>query len=139
ADIEVQEAGEVHITADGEQLRQVFLNLGLNALDATDGRGPVVFRLKETAGGALVRTLDAGRGVETAIREQIFEPFFTTKTTGTGLGLSIARRIIEDHGGTLELEEGPEGWTCVKVFLPFAEGKAKPPELSEPAAAVETG
>lgn len=135
ADIKVEGAEQLWIRADGEQLRQVFLNLGLNALDATSGRGPVRFALEADASGASVRVLDRGCGVEESIKEEIFEPFFTTKTHGTGLGLTIARRIIEDHGGSLELSNGCEEWTCVKVFLPFAEGNAGPAEENRQTAA----
>lgn len=128
AAISVEGPGELWINADVEQLRQVFLNLGLNALDATGGRGPIVFRLCSTADGAEIKTLDGGPGIDDSVLEQMFEPFFTTKTTGTGLGLPIAKRIAEDHEGTLEVDRGENGWTCVKLFLPFAEGKAKPSE-----------
>ena len=128
AAISVEGPDELWINADVEQLRQVFLNLGLNALDASGGCAPIIFRFSSTAQGAEIKTLDGGPGIDDAVLEQIFEPFFTTKTTGTGLGLPIARRIVEDHEGTMESGRGENGWTCIKVSLPFAESKAKPSE-----------
>ncbi|MHC4712265.1 MAG: two-component system sensor histidine kinase NtrB [Planctomycetota bacterium] len=134
ADIEVEGVDELWLPADGEQLRQVFLNLGSNALDATSGCGPVRFKLDADNATAAVNVLDAGCGVDDAIAGEIFEPFFTTKTNGTGLGLAIARRIVENHGGSLDLCEPENGWTRVKVLLPFAEGKAEPDEENTPPA-----
>jgi two-component system, NtrC family, sensor histidine kinase PilS len=120
-DVSVGGGTQVPASGDAEQLRQVFINLGLNALDATGGAGPVVFDVESAPAGVSVRTRDHGSGIDDSIREKVFEPFFTTKTTGTGLGLPIARQIVEDHSGTLEIEKGPDGWTCVKVSLPQAE------------------
>jgi len=120
-DVSVNGDGEQRFAGDAEQLRQVFINLGLNALDATGGAGPVVFGIEHTEAGVVARTRDRGTGIDESIRDKVFDPFFTTKTTGTGLGLPIARQIVEDHGGTLEIEKGTDGWTCVKVFLPQAE------------------
>lgn len=122
AKITVAGEAEITITADAEKLWQVFLNLGLNALEATAGRGPVTFHMRQSAEGAVVETLDGGPGVDPSITETMFEPFFTTKTTGTGLGLAIVRRIVEDHKGRVELGAPRDGETCIKVFLPFAEG-----------------
>ena len=111
----------VTLIGDPEQLRQVFFNLGLNAVDATDGAGPVEFRIAETGGDVVVLTRDRGCGIEEGLRDRVFEPFFTTKTTGTGLGLPIARQIVEEHFGAISVEEDPDGWTSVKVLLPSAE------------------
>ncbi len=141
ASVTVEGAGDLWLDADVEQLRQVFINLGLNSLDATGGRGPVVFRLSRHAGGVEVKTLDAGGGIDDCVLEQMFEPFFTTKTTGTGLGLSIARRIVEDHAGRIEPERCEDGWTAMKVFLPCgrdAPGPAIALVTAEPAGVQET-
>jgi two-component system sensor histidine kinase PilS (NtrC family) len=105
------------IKADAEGLRQVFLNIGLNALDATGGAGPIEFSVSADAAGAAIAVSDGGPGFDDASRERIFEPFFTTKTTGTGLGLSIAKRIVEDHGGTIAADR-KDGRTCFRVFIP---------------------
>jgi len=120
-DVSVAGPADVRLTGDSEQLRQVFVNLGLNALDATGGRGPVAFRIELLPGRIVVDTRDRGTGIDDSIREKVFEPFFTTKTTGTGLGLPIASRIVEEHGGAIECGRDAEGWTCVKVSLPAAD------------------
>ncbi len=120
--IAVSGPSDVVIAADGEQLRQVFVNIALNAVDATEGRGPVKIVIESDASGLSVSTLDRGPGVDEHVKERVFEPFFTTKTTGTGLGLPIAARIVEDHGGRIEVGRTSDNWTCVKVLLPVAEG-----------------
>jgi two-component system NtrC family sensor kinase len=98
------------------RLRQVFVNLLLNAADAMAGQGTVAVRATVTAGPqehALVRLLlrDEGPGVSPELERKIFDPFFTTKSPGqgTGLGLSISRSIIESYHGTLELAPTPPG------------------------------
>jgi signal transduction histidine kinase len=69
---------------------------------------------------AILKVSDTGPGIPESVREQIFQPFFSTKEEGTGLGLSIAHRIIEDHGGRLELESQQTGATFI-ITLPFRE------------------
>ncbi|MBU3916913.1 histidine kinase [bacterium] len=96
------------INGDPEQLKEVVVNIIINACEAMDGRGGTVLIEEEDRtieGGKRVLTLkisDDGPGIPNAIKEKIFEPFFTTKDEGTGLGLSIATRIIEGHNGYLE-------------------------------------
>jgi two-component system sensor histidine kinase PilS (NtrC family) len=123
ARIGVAGAGELWVTGDGEQMRQVFLNLGLNALDAAL-EGNVLFELARVDGCAEIKTLDDGGGIDDSIEERVFEPFFTTKTGGTGLGLPIARRIVEDHRGSVKLCRNGDGRNCVAVLLPLDEGKS---------------
>jgi signal transduction histidine kinase len=68
---------------------------------------------------------DSGVGVPAEVRAHLFEPYFTTRSTGTGLGLAIAKRVVEDHGGTIELAAGENGvGTRVRVSLPAAGGAA---------------
>ncbi len=103
-----------------DQLMQVFLNLGLNALDAMPDRGELVFESSAEDGEILVRVGDKGRGISSDALPHLFEPFFTTKEPGkgTGLGLFVSREIVTGMGGVLELEEtGPGGSTFV-VRLP---------------------
>ena len=119
-DVGVSGPGEFRMKADAEQLRQVFVNIGLNSVDATDGKGPVVFEIRPEDGGVAVLARDRGCGIDDSIADRVFEPFFTTKTTGTGLGLAIAKRIVEDHAGTITVGGDGDGWTCVRVFLPAA-------------------
>ena len=104
-------------TGDAELLREVFLNLFLNAAQAVEGRGTV--RVVVTDGEQVtIAVHDEGPGIPREIYEAIFEPFFTTKHSGTGLGLAIVRRLLELHGGTIAAGSGPERGTRMTVTLP---------------------
>jgi two-component system CheB/CheR fusion protein len=107
------------VQADGEQLRTVFLNLLLNAAQATGGRGDVRVSIAADDLAATVAVADDGPGIPDEIRAKIFEPFFTTKHRGTGLGLPTARRVVERHRGTVEVECPSSGGTVVTVTLPL--------------------
>jgi signal transduction histidine kinase len=91
----------VTVDADPGQLRQVFVNLALNALDAMPGGGELAVELRDGR-EAEVLFRDTGPGITDAARERLFLPFASTKETGLGLGLVICRRIVEDHGGTID-------------------------------------
>lgn len=106
------------INGDGEKLRQAFLNIVINALQATPENGVVTILATTQDTDCSIFFRDSGPGIDTATREHIFEPFFTTKPDGTGLGLPITRKIIEAHGGTLEIESAPGKGTSVIVRLP---------------------
>lgn len=113
----------VVINGDGEKLRQAFLNIIINALQATRPGGSVTVST-ELAGAELceIRIRDTGTGIDAVTLEKIFEPFFTTKPDGTGLGLAISRKIIENHGGTLLVESGVGQGTTITVRLPLQNG-----------------
>lgn len=110
--------------ADATQLQQVFVNLLANAIQAIhNGRGVIWLRTRERNNGEelVVDVEDTGSGIDVAHIPDIFEPFFTTKSSGgTGLGLSTSRRIIEAHGGELDLVESHPGKTVFRVVLPRA-------------------
>jgi len=108
------------VVADRDQLRQVVLNIVLNAAEAMSGGG--VLRLSTTfdreAGTTRIAIQDSGPGIPEAIRARIFEPFYTTKRTGTGLGLAIAYGIVEEHKGTIQVDSAPGRGTTMTVVLP---------------------
>ncbi len=119
------------IEGDDHQLRQVFTNLVANALEALDGQGRVHVRVTaieppswappDTAPASAVQidVEDDGPGIPESIRERIFSPFFTTKPRGSGLGLAIVRKIVNAHGGRIELLQNQHGTgTCFRVVLP---------------------
>jgi two-component system sensor histidine kinase PilS (NtrC family) len=101
------------VEADREQLVQVFLNLGLNALEAMPAGGTVTFRAESRGADSAAESRvvasvsDEGPGVAPERRERIFEPFFTTKEQGTGMGLAIVKRIVEAHGGQVTASGRP--------------------------------
>jgi signal transduction histidine kinase len=115
------------VTADAEQIKQVFLNLLRNAAEAMEGGGTVEITASAASDRAgremvVVRVQDTGPGIAPEVRERILEPFFSTKPEGTGLGLCIAARILAQHEGRLELEPPGSGGACFSVWLPAALG-----------------
>jgi len=108
----------VLIEGDGEQLRQVLLNLILNAFDAMGTHGTVTVEVDHSPGKAILQVKDTGPGISDSIRNRIFEPFASAKPTGTGLGLTVSRRIVEEHGGTIAAENMPAGGACFTITLP---------------------
>ena len=110
-------ATRLDVTGDGEKLRQAFLNIVLNALQATPGGGSVTIAAQQTNGSCEVSFRDTGPGIPAEIQARIWEPFFTTKPDGTGLGLAVTRKIIEAHGGTLTVTSAEGEGTTVLVRL----------------------
>jgi len=111
------------VHADETRLRQVLVNLVLNASQASEGRGgKIAIATSETDDGrtVVIDVTDDGPGIPPERRDRIFEAFFTTKPAGegTGLGLPISRRIVEGHGGTLDLVEAEPGRTTFRIRLP---------------------
>ena len=107
------------VLADADQMRQVVLNIILNAADAMPQGG--VLRIRSSfdarSNHVTLRISDTGPGIPVEIQDKLFEPFFTTKKTGTGLGLSIAYGIIERHKGALKVESSPGRGTTIAVIL----------------------
>jgi len=114
----------VIIKADGEKLRQGFLNIIINALQASKPGGSVIIATKTYQDGLCeIQFRDTGSGIDEKMKNRIFEPFFTTKPDGTGLGLAITKKIIESHGGTLLVESEAGHGTTVIVRLPQPTGE----------------
>jgi signal transduction histidine kinase len=110
------------VDADAELLRQAFLNLCVNAIQAMQerGGGRLAVRARRDGGGVAVEVTDDGPGMDADTRAHVFEPFFTTKATGTGLGLAIVRQAAEANGGTVEVESAPGAGATFRVRLPGA-------------------
>jgi signal transduction histidine kinase len=107
------------VRADGARLKQVVLNLVLNAVKATDGGGTIALEARPDAGGVSVTVRDTGVGIAAADLPRIFDENFSTRQGG-GLGLPIARRIVEQHGGAIRVESTEGRGTTFTVWLPAA-------------------
>jgi two-component system, NtrC family, sensor kinase len=103
-----------------DQLVQVFLNLILNAIDATDRGGKVELAISHADGVVEVRVHDDGCGIAPDQAGRLFSPYFTTKKHGTGLGLFVTRRLVNDHGGSVSFDSAPGEGTTFRVRLPLS-------------------
>jgi signal transduction histidine kinase len=114
------------VLVDGDKMRQVFLNILRNAEEALDAGGRIRVAMDTVEDGGRrsvrVRISDDGPGIRAKDRDNIFEPFFTTKPAGFGLGLANARKIVEQHGGTIELVAGDGPGTSFVILIPCEEG-----------------
>ncbi len=109
------------IHGDADRIERVLANLVNNAWEAIEGEGRVeisVRRAAEERPGVVIAVSDNGCGIEPENLNKIFKPFFTTKTTGTGLGLAVIRRIVEEHGGRIEVDSRPGQGTNFQIYLP---------------------
>jgi two-component system NtrC family sensor kinase len=102
------------------QLNQVILNLLVNAAHAIEGKGIITVRTRVEQASIILEVSDTGQGIPEDIRDRIFEPGFTTKGKGkgTGLGLSIARKIMEEHGGSIDFTTETGRGTTFRLTLP---------------------
>jgi signal transduction histidine kinase/DNA-binding response OmpR family regulator len=105
---------------DGDQVKQVILNVALNGIEACDAGGAVTVFAREAANPAFVEIelADTGGGVSEDIADKLYDPFFTTKPEGTGMGLSISRKIAESHGGRIYHRSTPGTGTSFFIELP---------------------
>jgi signal transduction histidine kinase len=129
--------GQSRLWGDGELIKQVVLNLLLNAIEATPEEGMVEILLKKQGeGGMAIEIRDQGRGIPAELQERIFDPFFSRKEKGSGLGLSIAVTIMQAHGGsiTVKSEEG----RGASFQLNFPPGGERDRKANEPGAAKKT-
>lgn len=116
-------APDLLVRGDKDLLYRAVYNILINGQQAMDGPGILRISGRVAASGQVcLEFLDSGPGFDTASLSSLLEPFFTTKDGGTGLGLPIVRSIIASHGGSIELENGPEGGALVRVLLPAATG-----------------
>ncbi|MFQ5594646.1 MAG: GAF domain-containing protein [Anaerolineae bacterium] len=106
------------IRADADQLKQIFLNLALNGIEAMAGRGRLTVTTAGRANGITVGFTDEGTGIAPADIEHIFEPFYTTKPDGLGIGLSVSRSLIEAHGGQIQVSSREGEGATFEIHLP---------------------
>jgi two-component system sensor histidine kinase PilS (NtrC family) len=127
----------IWVQVDLDQMKQVLANLLINALESIDGEGTVSVTVRQDRRApngwgrpagvprAVLEIVDTGAGIPSQDLEHVFEPFFSTKQGGTGLGLAIASRIVERHGGHLEVESRVGVGTTMRLWLPQAERPAR--------------
>lgn len=107
------------VPVDGDQIRQVAINLILNAGSAMNGTGVLTVSTSREEDCAVLTVADTGCGIDEENLARIFEPFFTTKERGTGLGLAITKQLIELHHGTIRIASAPGEGTTVTIRLPL--------------------
>jgi two-component system, LuxR family, sensor kinase FixL len=110
---------QLYVLGDPDQLKQVFLNLLQNAMDAMNGVGQIRIALRSNGLRAEIEIRDSGPGIPPEMVEKIFDPFFTTKPEGTGLGLAITKNIIQEHGGEIGVRSETGEGTCFLLRLPL--------------------
>jgi len=124
---EVSDAHEIEVdvlpvssmlSGDRDQIRQIVYNVAKNAVRAMSAGGTLTVTGREENGGYTIQFADTGRGMSTDELSRLFTPFSTAFDDGTGLGMAIVRRIVEDHGGTIDIESRPGEGTAVTIHLP---------------------
>jgi signal transduction histidine kinase len=131
-----------NVRLDRETFRSAVLNLLINAVQAMDTGGQMVVRTRAAGLGVILELIDTGPGMDSETLAKAFRAFYTTKQGGSGLGLPTARKIVEAHGGTIDVESAPGRGTKVTIWLPApprlptggqpAAGDSPPPQLDAP-------
>jgi len=106
------------VMADPEQLKQVFVNLISNAVQAMPEGGTLTIETGQDNEFVFVRFTDTGAGIAPEVLGRVFDPFVSTRDDGTGLGLTIVHRIVDDHDGHMEVSSEPGAGTVFTVWLP---------------------
>ena len=118
AEVRSDVQGPIPMEGDPNQLKQVIWNLLKNGAEALRGKGHVTVRARRATEGAQIEVEDSGAGIAPEDLPHLFEPFFTRKQKGTGLGLATVHRIVEAHGGRIEVESHAQHGTRFKISLP---------------------
>ncbi len=119
-DIHLDTAGDLpSLPGDIDKMNQVFLNLFLNAIQAMEQGGKLTVRTEIRQQAMIISVRDTGVGIPPENLGRIFDPYFTTKSDGTGLGLAMSAKIIEEHGGHMEVSSVSGEWTEFRVVLPL--------------------
>jgi len=111
---------DVRIMGDANRLRQAVLNVLVNAIQATEAGGRVTVLLERRGQRAVIEVTDTGCGIEAKDIERVTDPFYTTRVDGSGLGLSVVHSVVEEHGGSLDIDSTPGRGTRVTMAFPLA-------------------
>lgn len=125
-------AADPHVGLEPGRLKQILMNLMLNAIEATPRGGCVALELREGRRQIELRIRDEGPGIRPDVARRIFEPFYTTRAGGTGLGLAISRQLAVGAGGDLRLDGAAGRGACFVLTLPRRTPKAAAPEAADP-------
>ncbi len=117
-DLDIDLDNDVELLADPDQLEMALENLMINALDAMPDGGTLLLTTEKMEGEVRITISDTGTGIPSEVMETIFEPYVTTKEKGTGLGLAIAWRMIDNHGGKIDVMSEPGQGTTFEITLP---------------------
>ncbi|WP_177186511.1 ATP-binding protein [Paenibacillus sp. CF384] len=110
----------LYVRIDKDKIVQVLVNLFKNAIDAMDDIGRIGVKIYGMENGVFIELSDTGKGMSEDTKAKLFEPFYTTKAQGTGLGLSISHKIVQDHGGRMEVTATSPAGTVFTIMLPAA-------------------
>jgi signal transduction histidine kinase len=115
------------LVMDRDRIRQMFLNLVLNAIEATPQHGQLEIATESTQDPAGIRFtfVDTGRGIPSESLPHVFEPFFTTKPDGIGLGLYVTQQIVKGHGGRISVDSQQGAGTTITVWLPASQDESR--------------
>ena len=108
----------LRVEVDQQHLGEVFVNLLRNAAEACEGVGAIGISAHVTEESVVIEFVDSGPGVSVRMRDEIFKPFSTSKDYGNGIGLAFSRKVVEAHGGSIELFSGDSG-ACFRIKLPI--------------------
>ncbi|MBI5343956.1 MAG: two-component system sensor histidine kinase AtoS, partial [Deltaproteobacteria bacterium] len=112
------------VAGDYKHIKTCFMNIFLNAMQSMPEGGRISIESRADNGFVAVRVDDTGEGIAPENLPKIFEPYFTTKEVGIGLGLALTKRIVEEHGGGIEVMSAAAGGTSVTIRLPAARSHA---------------
>ncbi len=118
------------ICGDRELLKQVFMNIAINAVQAQQNGGTLELAMRRENGSVLATIADSGSGIEPDLLERIFDPFFTTRENGTGLGLAITATIVQAHGGSIAVESEQGRGSTFRLVFPVKVGEPAHTEVS---------
>ena len=124
----LEDSAPLSVNVDGEQMKQVLINLVQNAADSIGRDGAIILRSRADrkplahveTDVVILEVTDTGMGIAPEVEKRLFDPFFTTKAEGTGLGLSIAACIVQKHGGALQYQTQVNHGTTFGIILPRA-------------------
>ena len=113
---------DIWICADKQQLKQVFINILINSIDAVGSGGHISLEVLSNPENIMFSIIDNGPGIDSSVLKDVFIPFYTTKKHGSGLGLSLCHKFINDNDGSINITSKVNEWTRVDINFPIIDG-----------------